>query len=183
MPVTETAVASHPPRELPRNSTMSALRGLAAEGQFPVTIFLLLEQMGGFARGGALSRTGCVFEMISGLRYRHPGSGFDCSAYGDRAQWVSEAAGLDYSVGVSFPVNGMEGAQWIVAVTYEPGDLYRVWLWAKRHAATGARKLLMGPVEACDSNLIEVIDEVYVDALRSAGLDGIPDVDHEVAAD
>lgn len=66
-------------------------------------------------------------------------------------------------VGIAFPVNGKQGDDWHMAVTYEADDTYKVWLYANRPQ--------FAVIDQCEDvycmELKQVVESMYDKAIKT----------------
>lgn len=127
----------------------------------PYTIRTIIEQLGGAGISGALVYCGADQAK---LRWKCPQADGEYRGHSDGCEAML-ACPLDMpeSVGIEFPVNGKDGEDWHMAVTYECNDTYTVRLFTKSPAVTFIETF----EDAYGDNLKDVVENMYDRAIKN----------------
>lgn len=120
----------------------------------PYTIKTIVQQMGGFGINGAFTYIGAT-----DFTHRHPDYYTDCECRGSSK--VVGRGEVFFDVGVQFNVNGPDGEDWMMFVTYEADDTYTVRLTGIYNKQTGERNVIDKRYQAYCDNLQDIVEEMY----------------------
>lgn len=102
------------------------------------------------------------------IGYRHPESGKSLETRGEASAFDAHSGCVRYTVGIEFPVNGPPGEHWRMAVSYEPTDSYRVWLFGNQGLISDANWVHFGA-------LSDAIVSLYYQAIETRNGGNIPE--------